>query len=125
MISRSLTTSSSGFFQFAGVVGELLQRGARVLPGRLFSPRSRNGRASGRPAQPRLPSGPLAFAGAALRLVVVGIARLVHAEQVAQVINAYCAPPRSDSGFFCQREMVCGCHAGIFAWERRIASADF
>jgi hypothetical protein len=69
-------------FQFKGVVGELLQRGAQVAP----RPLVLSAEVAALPdIGPTLAT--TGLAGTSLETVVVGIARLVHPEQFAQVIE--------------------------------------
>jgi hypothetical protein len=93
MRSRSQTTSSGGLSSLQGVVGELLEGGVEVAARLLVLPAE----------VAALPDvGPAIAAtglpGAALEAVVVGVARLVDAEQVAEVVEMPCAPARSVSG---------------------------
>jgi hypothetical protein len=71
--------------EFQAVVGELLQRGAQVAPGPLVLPAEMAALPDVGPAAVAFRAAGLA--GAALETVVVGIARLVHAEQFAQIVE--------------------------------------
>jgi hypothetical protein len=95
--------------QFQRVVGELLQRGAQVAPRPLVLPAEMAALPDIRPTVTTA-----GLAGAALETVVVGVARLVHAEQLAQVVEVALRAGAFDKRIVLpEGDELCGCHARI------------
>jgi hypothetical protein len=104
--------------EFQAVVGELLQRGAQVAPGPLVLPAEMAALPDVGPAAVAFRAAGLA--GTALETIIVGIARLVHAEQFAQVVEMPLRPgPFGERVVLPEGDELGGGHARILHESRR------